>query len=386
MMIFNNPSKSVSTLVYYNERKVKAGDARCISGGNFLMDVGSLTAAEKAKVFRNIISLNQRAEWTMRHFFLDFAPAEQFSDSRMSAIAMTYMDGIGFGKQPYLVYRHLDTAFPHLHIVTTNIRWDGSELDYYKLGWRRSDRIQKSIELQFGLQSGVLVDLSLPGHDPGSKIQYGKMPTTRAIGESLDFILHAYKYRSLEELNAILRLYNVRAIGGQPGSLLHTHRGLLYQILDDNGKGRGMPVKASALYFKPVFKWLEERFEANRVVDATALGRVRFALDGVIRGGPAGSVELLGALRRQQLAASAVFGKNGEVDGLFFVDLASKAVFSSVDLGHGYDAAAMRERLGFDPFPAPEKRRGRRLPVEPVVPIQTPVTKQVKQKGRSRHL
>jgi hypothetical protein len=37
------------------------------------------------------------------------------------------MDKIGFGDQPYLVYRHLDAGHPHIHIVTKTLSIMGRE-------------------------------------------------------------------------------------------------------------------------------------------------------------------------------------------------------------------------------------------------------------------
>jgi hypothetical protein len=43
------------------------------------------------------------------------------SKEKITEIAVEYMDKIGFGEQPYLVYQHFDSGHTHLHIVTTNI-------------------------------------------------------------------------------------------------------------------------------------------------------------------------------------------------------------------------------------------------------------------------
>ena len=396
------PSKDIQRLLYYNERKVKANEARCIFAGNFVQDVQHLDLSAKTTIFRYQMALNQRVEWRALHIVLEFALAEQLSDGRMAEIAIRYMEGIGFGRQPYLVYRHVDAAFPHCHVVTTNIRWDGSQVDSYKLGPRRSVTTRRSIEEHFGLLTGRSSGQALAGRNPAEKVQYGKAPATQAIGESLDFILHAYHYRSLDELNAILRLYNLRAVGGRPGSLLHTHRGLLYQILDDNGRGKGAPVSAAAIYFKPVLAWLQKRFDGSQTLDASALGRVRFALDSILRDKPVTGSQFADALRRRQLAAAPVFDEHGQLSHLLFVDLAAKAVYSPADLGVDYGYAVIKSRLEFDPFPAPAKRRGQNLrfrqsaigastsldpgmPVKPTIPTR-PVSLQLKPKGRSRRV
>jgi len=44
----------------------------------------------------------------------------------MTTIATGFMERIGFAEQPWLTYRHVDAAHPHMHIVTTNIQPDAA--------------------------------------------------------------------------------------------------------------------------------------------------------------------------------------------------------------------------------------------------------------------
>ena len=60
----------------------------------------------------------------------------------------------------------------------------------------------------------------------------------------LNRVLKTYKYTSLPELNAVLKLYNVMADRCSENSMVYQNRGLLYCILDDNGKPVGVPIKA----------------------------------------------------------------------------------------------------------------------------------------------
>ena len=65
----------------------------------------------------------------------------------MNTIADTYMRMIGFGQQPYLVYEHKDAGHQHIHIVTTNIRADGSKIDMNNIGRNQSEKARKTIEV-----------------------------------------------------------------------------------------------------------------------------------------------------------------------------------------------------------------------------------------------
>jgi hypothetical protein len=51
----------------------------------------------------------------------------------------------------------------------------------------------------------------LQAQDRAQKISYGQSSTLRQISNVLDAVLPGYKYASLPELNAVLRVYNIRA-------------------------------------------------------------------------------------------------------------------------------------------------------------------------------
>ena len=61
-----------------------------------------------------------------------------------------YLEKLGFGNQPYLVFKHEDIDRHHLHIVTVNVDENGKRLNRDFL-YRRSDRIRRELEQKYGL-------------------------------------------------------------------------------------------------------------------------------------------------------------------------------------------------------------------------------------------
>src|SRR5258705_13763469 len=113
---------SIKRALNYNEKKVQSGHAICIYAGNFLKSLDKLNFYNKLQRFQDLISLNDRAQKSNTlHISLNFHPSEHLDARVLTAIANEYMERIGFGKQPYLVYEHKDAGHPHIHIVTTNI-------------------------------------------------------------------------------------------------------------------------------------------------------------------------------------------------------------------------------------------------------------------------
>jgi uncharacterized protein YijF (DUF1287 family) len=53
------------------------------------------------------------------------------------------MEKIGFGEQPYLIYKHEDAGHPHIHIVSTTIKADGSRINTHNIGRNQSEKQEK---------------------------------------------------------------------------------------------------------------------------------------------------------------------------------------------------------------------------------------------------
>src|SRR5690606_1260502 len=117
--------KSIRGLLNYNESKVATGQAKLIMASRFGADLDRLDSNAKLRRFEHLTSLNSRVKTNALHIMLNFDREDKVDVAAFQQIAGIYMDKIGFGEQPYLVYQHQDVSHPHLHIVTTNIKTDG---------------------------------------------------------------------------------------------------------------------------------------------------------------------------------------------------------------------------------------------------------------------
>lgn len=325
--------------------------AERIYAGNFLKEASDLTTGEIKEQMENVMELNQRVVKKGTNIILSFSPADAVNNERLARIAMEYMEGVGFGQQPYIVYRHLDTFTPHLYIISVNIRPDGSHIHRRYFGGSGLRPLRAAIEAKFGLikESENRVRVQVPA-TPGQKVRYGEKPTTETIAETVQYVRQNYQFRSLSELNAILRQYNIMARAGRPGTRLHQWGGLQYQILDNEGKGRGVPVRASILKFRPTLKALNENFRKVQQPDLAVIGITRLEFDTALREGVAGSARFQDTLRRGQIAVAPDLDDWGKIVGLLLVDFSSRVVVRSTELGEGYDLASIRKKLAFDPL------------------------------------
>jgi hypothetical protein len=343
--------KSISKILNYNEQKVGEGTAELLTASGFLKAPERLNFYDKVGQFERHTSLNKMAVTNALHVSLNFDPSEKLSNELMAEIAAEYMERIGFGYQPYLVYRHEDAGHPHLHIVTTNIQGDGNRIPTHNLGRNQSEKARKELEEEYGLvkAEGRRLDEAKEIMEmAASKVVYGRSPTKRAITNVLWPVVSKYKYTSLTELNAVLGMYNVVADKGGEGSRLSQYRGLIYRVLDDKGARIGTPVKASGIWFKPTLPYLEKRFADNKLARMPHRQRLMTAIDWAMHGKKLSLAELATALGKEQVVLVVRQNKDGVVYGLTYIDQKTKCVFNGSDLGKAYSANAVIDRLRQD--------------------------------------
>ena len=60
------------------------------------------------------------------------------------------METLGYGKQPYIVFKHNDIAREHIHIVSLRVDSRGQKINE-RFEKRRSKKITYALEKRFGL-------------------------------------------------------------------------------------------------------------------------------------------------------------------------------------------------------------------------------------------
>lgn len=347
-----NTGKSISKALNYNEQKVKKGAAEILSASGFIKTLDKMNFYDKQRFFESYTSLNQNASTNVLHVSLNFDPSEKLSNEKMTAIAKDYMERIGFGAQPYLVYRHNDSGHPHLHIVSTNIKNTGARISMHRLGANQSEKARKAIEVSFGLvkaesKTNQQVNEIVPLN--ASKITYGKSETKRAIANVLSVVLSQYKFSSLPELNAVLQLYNVTAESGEKGSRMFNNRGLVYQVLDEKGNKVGVPIKASLFYMKPTLNMLEQKFKENETLKEPLKKKLQTRIKWILDKAPKSIDDFTKALQAEGISIVIRKGKGEVIYGLTYIDHKNKTVFNGSDLGKEFSAKAVIDSFGQKP-------------------------------------
>ncbi|WP_428232731.1 relaxase/mobilization nuclease domain-containing protein [Flavobacterium sp.] len=350
MVTIIKTSHSIRSIFNYNENKVKQGVAECIGAENYTADVDKLDDFAKINRFTKRLELNENTKRNSVHISLNFDPSENHSKEKLMAIVNTYMDKIGFAKQPYLVYQHHDAGHPHVHVVSVNIERYGKRIDMHHLGIRKSEPARKEIEEIFGLVKAegrkIKEQFNLQPISMG-KVSYGKIESKKALTNVLNKIINEYKYSSLPELNAVLKQYNVLADRGSENSKIFLANGLVYRILDDKGNPIGVPIKASDFYFKPTLKFLGEKFKENEARNMSDKLRIKNIINMALLNERAMPISHLAKLLERE-GIQTVFRRSSEglLYGITYIDLITKNVFNGSSLGKEYSAKAIEERCG----------------------------------------
>ena len=356
-------SRDTRRTLLYNEQKLEQKKAMFLGAFNYWQEDKALDFHDKLHRLRDLSSLNERSLAHTIHFSVNYHPAEKLEDRQMLQLAREFLQKAAFGDQPALVYRHLDAGHPHMHIVTVNIRPDGSRISNDKRSPYHLQKICTELEQRHSLLPTGMHHAMNHWHDERGNVQrleYGKTPTKTGIETVLAHVLAKYNYTTLEELNAVLSLYRVQADRGSEYGKMYQSRGLYYRMIDERGVKVGAPIKASSLRNKPTLDYLEKKYLANRLSRDQHLRRMQARLSNSLSIGDTSSLDTW----KEDLTSRGVEvvtpripqkRKHGpstyppfDGHGFYYVDFKHRAVFRDTELGPDYTAASILKKTGLD--------------------------------------
>jgi len=336
MVVRLRTGRSIRGALSYNERKVSQRKADLLLAVGFSCEIEKLGFSKKLGRFQSLIERNEKVKTNTLHLSINFPPEEIPADDTMRQIAMDYMDRIGFGGQPFLVYKHKDANHSHFHIVTTNIQADSTYITFHNLGREKSEPARKAIEREFQLiqaetrkQSAFLRE----NVNPLLVAEYGRSATKHQITNKVGEVIRSYKFSSLEEFNAILKDFNIIADRGLPGTKRYEQGGILYSLLDKDGGRIGVPIKASDIYGepRPTLKNLERRFITNAVKKAGLLEQGKRTIEAELSRCQT-TRQFTSSLRREGIRLHIEKDRLGIISQVLFVDHRAKVTFSNSEL------------------------------------------------------
>ena len=354
-----DPVKSINKPLIYNEEKVTQRQAELIHAGNFLQNKNDLTYQEKLERFQRLNELNTRSRIKMLHVTLNFEPGEKLSDKKLTDIAERYMQGLQMENQPYLVYRHKDSNHPHIHIVSSLIRPDGSRIKTHHLAQRLSEPARKAIEQEFQLLPSQRPKRSpVPSPDEVQKFSPNiGMPVSEQLDRIVSSVNRHYHFTNLHEYNAILRAYNVTAETGGPDSKTRRHNGIYYQALDDHGNKISPPVMAAQLPSRPTLSRLQHKFHHPDADHLDRLTSIRQRIDWSLDRQPPTLRALIAQLQGSsiEIVHSPRNGRNPHDQA--YVDYRTRTAVTGETLGTKYTATSITNIIGHQTQPGQQQQQ-----------------------------
>jgi hypothetical protein len=279
------------------------------------------------------------------HVFIDFHGSDKIDKPNLRSLVRDYMQGMGWDRQPYLAYLHRDSLHTHLHIVSSRIRQNDPPIPCSLSNVFKSYAVSRLLEKQYGLhQAGIRVpEEEWRELHPVQTLEKGITSQRATMNAILDFVVPHYNYSNLDELNAVLQLYRIRASTGEPGGTIRQAGGLVYYPLTEDGRLSRPYIKASHLHQRPTLQKLAAQFEINRALRQQQEERVTTAVDWLLYDSRLDLDAFKEALGGERI--SLVVDGEADRQRVWYVDHKDRVVHSGGSLGHRYNSAGLLERL-----------------------------------------
>ena len=325
----------------YNFKKVQHNEAAvlCVNelrkgfDGTFQMDK-VLADMQKA------IPEQCRTKKTVFHCSLNPHPDEKLSDERLTQIAKEYMEALGYGNQPYIVFKHNDIAREHIHIVSLRVDFDGNKIND-KFEGRRSKKITNALEKKYNLIPSSKVSERTTTETPKVNVVQGNIK--EQVANTVRSAMKHYTFCSLGELNAVLRKYNLAVEEVKTEYRGKQYDGLVYVPTDDKGNKVSTPIHASDIGRGVGYTAVQNKMLKSKQMVKPLIPTVRRKVLEVMRTSPHTEERLRQRLENQGLQVVIRKNDNGRIYGLTFIDDEKGIALNGSRLGKGYAANKFNE-------------------------------------------
>ena len=320
----------------YNFKKVEKGEASILLAAELYQDKeGSYTIEEVFADMEALIPKKCRTKKTVFHCSLNPHPDEKLSDETLVKIAKEYMEALGYGKQPYIVFKHNDIAREHIHIVSLRVDSEGRKLND-RFEKRRSKQITDALERKYNLIPSSKVTDKAMKETP--KIDTNKGKIKEQVANVVRMVLKHYCFCSLGELNAILSKYNLAVEEVKTEFRGKKYDGLVYVPTDDKGGKISTPINASDIGRGVGYTAVQNRMQKSKLAVKPLVPAIRGKVLQTMRTSPRTEEELRQRLEEQGLRVVIRKNESGRIYGITFIDDEVGIALNGSRLGKGYAA------------------------------------------------
>ena len=320
----------------YNFKKVEKGEANILLAAELYQSKeGRYTMEDVLADMEALIPKNCRTKKTVFHCSLNPHPDEKLSDEQLTQIAKEYMEVLGYGNQPYIVFKHNDIAREHIHIVSLRIDGEGKKIND-KFEKRRSKQITDTLERKYDLiPSSKIADKAV---EETPKIDITRGNIKEQVASVVRTVLKHYRFCSLGELNAILSAYNLAVEEVKTEFRGKKYDGLVYVPTDDKGGKASTPIHASDIGRGMGYTAVQNRMQKSKQAIKPLISIIRYRVLQTMRTSPKTEEELRQRLEEQGLRVFIRKNESGRIYGITFIDDKEGIALNGSRLGKGYAA------------------------------------------------
>ncbi len=312
----------------YNNLKVERENGKILFVNKIIETVnGQYSVGQLAQSFAPYLLANRNTEKYTLHISLNPDPKDIVSDDLYREIATQYMHELGYGDQPFLVFKHTDIDRSHIHIVSVCVDENGKKISD-KFEKMRSMNICRELEKQYNLIPAT--DKERKQNDKVFKpVDYVAGDVKSQIASVVRYLPNYYKFQTLGEYNVLLSLFNITTekiegeLHGKP------QLGLLYIPLNEKGERAGHPFKASLFGKNAGLPALELYFAKYKTeLKDTATKQILKAAVTIALQSTSDELSFKKQLGEQGINVLVRRNDTGRIYGITFIDHNSKTVWN----------------------------------------------------------
>ena len=320
----------------YNFKKVEKGEANILLAAELYQSKeGRYTMEDVLADMEALIPKNYRTKKTVFHCSLNPHPDEKLSDETLTQIAKEYMEALGYGKQPYIVFKHNDIAREHIHIVSLRVDSRGQKIND-RFEKRRSKKITDALEKRFGLIPSSKITEKTVAETP--KVDTTKGNIKEQVASVVRMVLKHYRFCSLGELNAVLSKYNLAVEEVKTEFRGKKYDGLVYVPTDDKGGKVSTPINASDIGRGVGYTAVQNRMQKSKQAIKPLISIIRYRVLHTMRTSPKTEEEFQQRLEEQGLRVFIRKNESRRIYGITFIDDKEGIALNGSRLGKGYAA------------------------------------------------
>ncbi len=300
----------------YSEQKVADGQASVIFSHNIdnpSNPWGTFARFENGSIKGDLFGL---------HITVNPSQEDNMTDEEITGFVQEYMEKLGYGQQPYLLYRHEDTGRVHYHIVSTRVAQNGYKIKD-RQEYKRSQKAMRELSSKYHFTIGRKNSKKQVATNPHQGFDKSKGDSLAQI-ENITKLAMTYHFKRGKEYIQLMHFYGV--------GVKTIKKGFSYYGLDKNTGKRCTDYFTSKNFptMHEIVRHIENcrKDEVNKLKEKERVHHLtNFALDKAVS-----EKHFRNILHKKGISVKFKMAMDGKLVEATFIDTQSKSLFSIKDM------------------------------------------------------